>query len=130
MEIYYFTRSGRSKQIAEELAAMYQTKAKSIVDGKNWSGVFGYLNAGRMSAMGKRLPASYQKTGESGPVAVVFPVWAGGFPPAVRTFVEEMGRGRLIAIPTSLGSTLKDRQGFLRVIDLVGKTIVAPKSLD
>lgn len=30
MQIYYFTRSGRSKKIAETLAVQYQTTAKCI----------------------------------------------------------------------------------------------------
>lgn len=130
MQVYYFTRTGRSKHIAEELAAREKTEARRIEDGKNWSGAMGYLKAGAMSVRGKGLPAVYEqadgKAGEQDVVVVVFPLWAGTFPPAVRTFIEEVGREHVVAIPTSLGSTLKDRQGFINVVDLVGKDIQAP----
>lgn len=127
MQIYYFTRSGRSQKIAEELAARFAVQANQISDGKRWSGSIGYIKAGYMSATGKPLPASYQKPTDDAPIILVFPIWAGTFPPAVKTFVNEVGRQNITAIPTSLGSTLKDREGFAKVIDLVGKVISAPE---
>lgn len=77
----------------------------------------------------KSLPAVYEKPGKGESVAVVFPIWAGGFPPAVRSFADEVGRKNIVAIPTSLGSRLTDREGFQTVIDLVGKEIAAPEEL-
>lgn len=129
MLIYYFTRTGRSRQIAEALAEKYHTAARPVTDGKNWSGVLGYIRAGVTAARNKGLPATYEAPAEGEQVAVVFPVWAGKCPPAVKTFAEEVGRGRLIAVPTSLGSQLNDRQGFAKIVDLVGKEITAPGEL-
>lgn len=129
MLIYYFTRTGRSKQIAETLAQKLGTAALPITDGKNWSGILGYLRAGFAALRGKSLPAVYKAPTEKEPVLLVFPIWAGGFPPAVRTFVQEVGRMRITALVTSLGSTLKDREGFVKIIDLVGKDISAPEEL-
>ena len=87
------------------------------------------MKAGYFSASGKSLPATYHSPEPEGTVALVFPVCAGTFPPAVRTFIDQVGRERIVCIPTSLGSKLKDRDGFARVIDLVGKTISAPEEL-
>ncbi len=129
MQIYYFTRTGRSRKIAEDLAAKNGTTAKIINDGKNWSGILGYIKAAAMSVRGKSIPADYPAPPAEETVALVFPVWAGTFPPAVKTFVQEVGRNRIIAVPTSLGSTMNDRDGFAKVIDLVGKEIVAPQVL-
>lgn len=129
MIIYYFTRTGRSQRIAETLAKKQGAAARPITDSKNWSGGFGYLRAGFAAVCGKRLPAVYQSPADGERVAVVFPVWAGNFPPAVKTFVQEVGRNRITAIPTSLGSALKDREGFAKVIDLIGKDIAAPGEL-
>lgn len=126
MQIYYFTRTGRSKKIAEELAAQQGVTPRAITDEKNWSDSLGYLRAGFAGMRGKNLPAVYEKPNRGELIAVVFPIWAGGFPPAVRSFAEEVGRENIIAIPTSLGSTLKDREGFRKVMDLVGKEIAAP----
>lgn len=126
MHIYYFTRTGRSKKIAEELAAQQGVTPRAITDQKNWNGSLGYLRAGFAGMRGKNLPAICEKPNLGETVAVVFPIWAGGFPPAIRSFAAEVGRKNIIAIPTSLGSTLKDREGFQKVIDLVGKETAAP----
>lgn len=129
MLIYYFSRTGRSKKIAEELAAKTQSRALPIADGKRWTGPFGFIRACIMTVRQKSLPARYEAPPAGDTVAVVFPVWASSFPPVVRTFIQELGRERIIAIPTSLGGTIEDRDGFARVIDLVGKEITAPETL-
>lgn len=129
MQIYYFTRTNRSKDIAEKLAKRYNARAQRITDGKNWAGALNYIKAGFMSTRKKSLPATYNKPSSNEPILLVFPIWAGTFPPVVRTFVNEVGRENITAIPTSLGSTLKDRSGFVQIIDLVGDSISAPTEL-
>lgn len=126
MQVYYFTRTNRSKKIAEALAARSGGAAQRIEDGKSWAGPIGFLKACFMAVGRKSLPARYPKPAD-GPVAVVFPVWAGTFPPAVRSFIDTVGRARITAIPTSGGGKLEDRAGFARVIDLIGKDISLPE---
>lgn len=128
MQVYYFTRTGRSKNIAEELAARCGAIAQRIEDGRNWSGAIGFIRACFMSGGKKSLPARYSQPAD-GPVVVVFPIWAGTFPPAVRSFIAAVGRARITAIPTSGGGTLQDRAGFARVIDLVGKEATLPEDV-
>ena len=129
MQVYYFTRTGRSKQVAEELAERYETKAQEIADDVNWQGAMGYLKAGYESFKKETRPARYNKPTADEELILVFPVWAGTFPPAVRTFLEREGRAKVICMPTSIGSKLKDREGFIKVIDLVGKEIETPTSI-
>ena len=129
MQVYYFTRTGRSKQVAEELAERYETKAQEIADDVNWQGAMGYLKAGYESFKKETRPARYNKPAFDEELILVFPVWAGTFPPAVRSFLEREGRTKVICMPTSIGSKLKDRDGFVKVIDLVGKTITTPESI-
>ena len=129
MQVYYFTRTGRSKKIADELAERYETKAQEIADDVNWQGAMGYLKAGYESFKKETRPARYNKPAADEELILVFPVWAGTFPPAVRSFLEREGRTKVIAMPTSIGSKLKDRDGFVKVIDLVGKTITTPESI-
>ena len=129
MQIYYFTRTGRSRRIAEELAARQGSAPRPITDAKHWGGPIGWLRAGFSGMRGKSIPAIYKHPEKGEQVALVFPIWADNFPPAVRAFVQAVGRENIIAIPTSLGSTLKDRAGFQKVIDLVGKEIAAPDNL-
>lgn len=129
MEIYYFTRSGRSREVAETLAARYETTARCIDDHKNWQGKFNYMKAAIM-AMGRKAPkVDYQKPDGNNEIAVVFPLWAGKLPPAVKSFANEIGREKLICVVTSMGSKLTDRDGFAKVIDLVGESISAPEEL-
>ena len=129
MQVYYFTRTGRSKAVAEELAEHYCTTAEEIVDDVDWQGAVGYIKAGYKALIGEVGPARYKKPDDNEELILVFPVWASTFPPAVRTFLKKEGRIRVICMPTSIGSKLKDREGFIKVIDLVGKKIAAPVSI-
>ena len=129
MQVYYFTRTGRSKKVAEELAERYEAKAQEIADDVNWQGAMGYLKAGYEAFKKETRPARYNKPTADEELILVFPVWAGTFPPAVRSFLEREGREKVICMPTSIGSKLKDREGFIKVIDLVGKEIETPESI-
>jgi hypothetical protein len=129
MQVYYFTRTHRSEKIARELADRYGVTANKIDDGKSWNGFFGFLRAGMMSSMKKSLPAKYATPQEGETILLSFPLWASNMPPAVRTFVNEVGRDRIICLPTSGGGAFADPEGFIRVIDLPGKEISAPKNL-
>lgn len=129
MQIYYFTRSGRSKTIAEQLAVQYKTTVRRIDEAKSWQGKWDYMKAAIAAMGGKASKIEYQKPDTADKIVVVFPLWAGKLPPAVKTFAGEIGRERIICVVTSLGSTLTDRESFSKVIDLVGKSISAPEEL-
>ncbi|MCI7145533.1 MAG: NAD(P)H-dependent oxidoreductase [Clostridiales bacterium] len=129
MQVYYFTRTGRSRAIADEIAERYNTEARKIEDHKNWDGKLNYMKAGFMACRGKAIPADYVEPDMSDDIVVVFPLWAGTMPPGVKTFVESVGRENITAVVTSLGSKLKNRDGFRRIIDLVGDEIAAPEDI-
>lgn len=129
MQIYYFSRTGRSKEIAKQLASRYHTTARKIDDHKNWSGKINYMKAGAMALSGKTIQVDYPEPDMSDEIIVVFPLWAGTMPPGVKTFVETVGKENITAIITSLGSTMKQREGFKNIIDLVGEDISAPEVL-
>lgn len=82
-----------------------------------------------MAMMGIAVSADYRKPEAGDDVCVVFPLWAGAMPPAVKTFVKEVGGENITAVVTSLGSTLKKRDGFRKVVDLVGEEIQLPEEL-
>lgn len=129
MQVYYFTRTHRSEKIAQELADRYGVAANKIDDGKSWKGLFGFIRAGMMASQKKSLPATYEPTIAGENIILCFPLWASNMPPAVRTFVNEVGRDRIICVATSGGGAFADPEGFIRVIDLPGKEISAPKDL-
>ncbi len=126
MQVYFFTRTNRSEKIAQDIAKANNVTANKITDGIDWSGPIKFLKGGAMSSSKKDVKANYEKVNDNETIVLVFPVWAGSFPPAIRTFVNENSRGNIIAVPTSLGTKLKDRDGFKKIIDLVGKEIETP----
>ncbi len=130
MQIYYFSRTGRSKAIADQIASRYHTMARIIDDHKNWNGKVNYMKAGAMALSGKTMPVDYIEPDIADKIIVVFPLWAGTMPPGVKKFVETVGKENLIAIITSLGSTMKQRDGFKKIIDLVGENITAPDIIE
>lgn len=123
--IYYFTRTGGCKKLAEEISRQTNGTVCKISDNKNWNGALGYLKAGFYASRKKALPAVYEKPiGEDNTIYLCFPVWAGTVPPAVRSFVDEIGREKIIAVAKSKGSGLSDKAGFAKVIDLIGPDAV------
>ena len=126
MQIYYFSRTGRSRAIAEQLASRYHTAARVIDDHRNWGGAVNYIKAGAMALSGKAIPTDYMEPDMADSIVVVFPLWAGTMPPGVRKFVETVGKENITAVITSLGSTMKQRDGFKKIIDLVGRDITVP----
>ena len=129
MQVYYFTRTGRSKKIAEDIAAKHGTKARQIDDHKDWSGKINYMKAGAAAMGGKGIPADYEKPDTNDDIVVVFPLWAGTMPPAVKTFADDIGGDKITAVVTSLGSKLRNRDAFKKIYDLVGDDIKAPEDL-
>jgi flavodoxin len=121
IRVYYFTRTGDSRKIAESIASQTGGSVFAIQDHENWSGPAGYLRAGYYASSKKSVPADYEKPQDGDVIYLCFPVWAGSFPPAVRTFLSTISRDRIIAVPSSLGSQLKDQDGFIKVISVIGK---------
>lgn len=120
MNIYYYSRSGHSAALAKALAFNHEVEAREIIDTQSYDGPIGFLMGGRAALSEFEDPILYTKP-DSEPILLVFPVWAGRFPPAVRSFIKEVGREKLILVPTSAGSKLIDREGFRKIIDVVQK---------
>lgn len=89
-----------------------------------------YIKAGAMALSGKTVPVDYTQPDIADKIVVVFPLWAGTMPPGIRRFVETVGKEHITAVITSLGSTMKQRDGFKKIIDLVGKDITAPDIIE
>jgi len=122
-KVYYFSRTGDCEKIAKSIATQTNGSVSRITDNQDWSGIAGFLKGGAASLkrivvdLNAEIPAINNDT-----IYLCFPVWAGTFPPAVRTFIEQVGRENIIIVPKSLGSHLKDQDGFKQVIEIIGKT--------
>ncbi len=126
-QIYYYTRTGRSEKLAKKLAAEHSCPLHKITDKENWDGIMGFLRGGAKASKKEYLPITYTPPtlDNDSDIILVFPVWAGGFPPAVNTFLRDLDtfKHQITLIPTSLGTKLKHRDRFKCVIDVVGKDI-------
>ncbi len=119
--VYYFSRTGDSKALAAQVAEQTGGEIFEVKDNKNWRGLFGFVKGGYYATRRKKTQAVYESYGQGDVLYLCCPVWAGTFPPAVRTFVEDAGREQITLIATSMGGGLKDREGFKRVIDVLAK---------
>ncbi len=119
--IYYFTRTGTCEKTAKEIAEKNGGEIYKIEDGRNWSGIIGYIKAGYNSSKKKAIPITYRVPQEDEQIVLVTPLWAGGIPPAARTFVNEVGREKITLVVCSLGAEVAERNGYKRVIDVVAK---------
>ncbi len=128
MQVYYFTRTGRSKNIAEQIAQKNSVSANFINDNKDWSGAAKFIHAGAAAAKHTGVPVEYTAFNKGETAVVVFPIWAGGMPPAVRTFMQENSVEHIIAVATSAVSSLneKDAKLFEKLYEVKGKDTNAP----
>lgn len=107
-KIYYFTRTNDSKRIAEQIAKQTNGVVLEIKDSNSYKGIIGFIKAGYMASSKKLVPAIYDLPELADTIYLCFPVWASNLPPVVASFIKDIGRQRIIAVPTSLGSSLKD----------------------
>ena len=131
MKIYYFSRTGTSEKIAREIAMKNNTEAERLDDGVDWSGAINFLKGGRAAASRKSAEVSFSAPSENEEIILVFPIWAGTFPPAVRGFLDKVDKRRVTAVALSMGTVLKgeQREAFKKVYDLAGKNKAVPSEL-
>ncbi|MFW6176310.1 MAG: flavodoxin family protein [Thermoplasmatota archaeon] len=92
--IIYFSRSGNTERIGEELAGVLDADIEKIEDQKERRGILGWIESGRDSI--KKRTTSIKKLEhkpQSYDVTIVgTPVWAGDLTPAIRTFLKKYHR--------------------------------------
>lgn len=127
MQVYYFTRTGKSKQIASQINnhTIYE-----ISDHIDWSGKLNYIKAGALAAKKETLVADYQPM-DSDSIILVFPLWAGTFPPVIRDFINNNKDKEITAVIVSAISSLSATESkiFKKVYEVKGKNNNAPIEL-
>ena len=93
--VVYYSRTGNTKKVADELAAALKADVEELKDGKNRGGPIGFLMAGR-EAM-KKTPANLAPLAHDPAaydvVVVGSPVWASTVCSPVRTFLTKNRAG-------------------------------------
>jgi len=86
--VAYYSRTGRTRTIAQAIAKQLGADLDDIVDHKKRSGLLGYLRAGR-DAGSRRLTQITAKHNPTGYEMVVLggPIWFRNMTPAIRTYL-------------------------------------------
>lgn len=89
--LIYYSRTGFTKKVAEELVAKWKCNVEVIEDVKSRGGIFGYMRSG-YEALHQKLPdiMPIQKDPSQYKLVVIgTPVWAGNIPSPVRTYLTK-----------------------------------------
>lgn len=128
--VVYYSRTGNTKKIGDELAAALRADVEELKDGKNRGGPIGFIMSGR-EAMKKQPvtleplrhnPADYDM------VVVGSPIWANGICTPVRTFLaqhkQEIKRAAWFCTSGSIDPKYAER-GFEAMAEASGLTPAA-----
>jgi flavodoxin len=129
--VAYYSRTGNTRAVAQDLAAELGADVEEMVDTKGRRGIFGWLGAGK--------DASQKKTTVIGPLAkdpaaydlVILgtPVWAGTMASAVRTYImQNRDKLKKVAFFCTMGASGQDKT-FAAMAELCEKKPLATMSV-
>jgi flavodoxin len=124
--VVFYSRTGNTRIVAEELGKVLECDVEEIIDTKNRSGSLGYMKSGR-DAMARKLTILQDVVNDpSGYDLVVIgtPLWAGHVSTPVRTYLQQQENFNQVAFFCTAGGvgfegTFKDME------ELSGKTPLA-----
>lgn len=98
--IVYYSYSGHSKKLAEELAKKEGADTSKIKDARRPGTLKAYTSGCYAAIFGKpwpilpleRVPAGYER------IILISPVWANNPPPAVNAFLETLPEGKTVDV--------------------------------
>jgi hypothetical protein len=130
--VVYYSLTGRTQRVAEDLAARLGADLERIEDVKSRRGFLGYLRAALDSLREKpaRITDIRQFPNRHVLTVIGTPVWAGKMTPAIRAYLR-MIRGRVndVALFTTSGST-EVKELMFPMEALVGREAVAIAGFD
>ena len=122
-KVAYFSKTGTSKSVAEEIGKKLSCEVVQITDNMNWKGIFGFIKGGYYSVKNKEVEIKIQGNIEGADaLIVVTAVWAGKITPTIRTFLKTVGSKEIHLVATSGNSLIKEREGFKSVTDITMHT--------
>lgn len=121
-KVFYFSRTGNSKRIAQKIGNSLKAQAYQIEDGINWDGFSGYLKAIYYSIANKDININVNTNfNEEDEIILVGPLWVGGLAPTVKSFLKKYPYKTINLVVSSKSSRirLKNRNLFKSVTEIV-----------
>lgn len=119
-QVYYFSRTGNSRRVAETIAAKLSCPIYPITDDVDWTGIKGYLQFYRYSKNKKTPSLRFEGDPRDGSIIIlVSPIWASGLPPTINEFIKNMDRSAIHLITTSMMETDLKEQGFCSLTKII-----------
>jgi flavodoxin len=89
--VVYYTRTGKTKFVAEAIAAQLGADLEEIIDVKKRGGAIGWINGGKDASRKSltEIAPTQKTTGDYDLVVIGTPIWAWSPTPAFRTYVSK-----------------------------------------
>ena len=89
--VVYYSRTGATKEFAEEIAKCFKADLEEIIDLKRRKGAIGWIVSGKDASLKKLTKINELKKDVSKYDLVIIgsPTWAGSVTPAIRTFIHK-----------------------------------------
>lgn len=117
--IYYFTRTGHCRRIANKIASQLKLSANQIKDDINWKGWRAYFKFQSYAKGKKPIKLDYEGDIHSyDHLIIVSPVWGSRMPPSVKQFADQVSGDKIDLIVSSRMDKMRGTERFHRVIHL------------
>lgn len=88
--VVYYTRTGNSQRLAEEISIKLHGIKDQIKSENKYKGISGFIKGGFRAVRKKEDDITYKKNPEDYRVVVIVsPIWASNIPPAVRRYIKK-----------------------------------------
>jgi hypothetical protein len=129
--VAYYSRTGTTRAVAQELASRLGADLEEIVDTRGRKGFWGWLGAGRDASKKSKTTIAPVKRDPAGYDLVVLgtPVWAWNMTPAIRTYILANRDGfKQVAFFCTMGKN-GDVKTFAGMAELCGRKPLAAMAL-
>jgi len=89
--VVYYSRTGITKRIAEEISNLINCDVEELVDKENRSGIIGYIKSGYEAARNKKTQIETPKHDIANYDLLIIgtPVWAGKMAVPIKTYIDQ-----------------------------------------
>ena len=130
--VVFYSRSGNTKKIAEDISNKMKCDIEEIIDTKSRKGIIEWLRSGS-DARARRLTEIQKVKYDPNKYALISigtPVWAGLMAPAVRTYINQNKNNfKNVAFFCTCGNSPGDIKTFADMEDYIGITPLSKLSI-